>query len=183
MVRGHRVKDVEPRLARTSNAERSIEGVAACLREIDRTQDLLNRCHIDTSSSSPGDLTSRFIGASSDRSPLPVAVSPQRLRVIPPAARLQRCEPTVRIVQHARLRHRPTEERGVRRARLAAAGPSRSSVGRSIGRSNLVWLARMVQPVREAPTQRLQEGRELSQSFARGVPEHTRPSPGTRHPR
>jgi hypothetical protein len=35
MVRGHRMKNVEPGLARTSNAERAIESVTARLREID----------------------------------------------------------------------------------------------------------------------------------------------------
>ncbi len=51
IVRGHRVKDVEPGFARTSNAERPIKGITARPREIDRAQNLLNRCHIDTSSS------------------------------------------------------------------------------------------------------------------------------------
>jgi hypothetical protein len=45
IVGGHRVKDVEAGLAHTGNAERPIEGVTACFREIDCTQDLLDRCH------------------------------------------------------------------------------------------------------------------------------------------
>jgi len=51
MVRGYHVKNVEPGLARTSNAQRSIEGITARLREIDRAQDLLDSCHADTSPS------------------------------------------------------------------------------------------------------------------------------------
>ena len=46
-VGGHRVKDVEPRLAHTGNAERAVEGVTACLRQIDCAQDLLDRCHTE----------------------------------------------------------------------------------------------------------------------------------------
>lgn len=49
MVLGHRMKNVKPRLACTSNAERSTEGVAACLRKIDRAHDRPNRCHVCTS--------------------------------------------------------------------------------------------------------------------------------------
>lgn len=47
------MKDVEPRLARTRNAERSVEAVMARLREIDGAQDLLDCYYIDTSSSNP----------------------------------------------------------------------------------------------------------------------------------
>lgn len=47
------MKNVKPRLARTSNAERALEGAAACLREIDRAYDLPNRCHVGASSSVP----------------------------------------------------------------------------------------------------------------------------------
>ena len=41
----HRVKDVEPGLAHPSDAERPIEDVAACLREVDCAQDLRDRRH------------------------------------------------------------------------------------------------------------------------------------------
>ena len=44
------MKDVELGLAHTSNAERSIEGLTAGLRRIDRAQDLSNRCHFGASS-------------------------------------------------------------------------------------------------------------------------------------
>ena len=53
------MKNVEPGIARASNAERSIEGVTACLREIDGAQDLLDRRHIDTPSSISAVLLSR----------------------------------------------------------------------------------------------------------------------------
>jgi hypothetical protein len=49
MLSGHRVKDVEPGLTHTSNAERPVERVAAGLREIDCAQDLRDRCHTDAS--------------------------------------------------------------------------------------------------------------------------------------
>jgi hypothetical protein len=45
IVSGDCMEDVEPGPAHTSNAERSVKGVAAGLREINRTQDLLDRCH------------------------------------------------------------------------------------------------------------------------------------------
>jgi len=45
----HRVKNVKPGLAHTSNAERSIEGVVASLGEINCAQDLRDRFHTDTS--------------------------------------------------------------------------------------------------------------------------------------
>ena len=45
LVGRHRVKNVESRFARTSNAERPVKGISTCFREIDRTQDLLDRCH------------------------------------------------------------------------------------------------------------------------------------------
>lgn len=46
----HRVKDVEPGPAHTSNAERAVERVPTRLREIDRAQDFLDCCHIEISS-------------------------------------------------------------------------------------------------------------------------------------
>src|SRR3954462_10435909 len=43
------MQDVEPSLARASNAQGSIEGVTARLREIDCAQHLLDRCHMQAS--------------------------------------------------------------------------------------------------------------------------------------
>ena len=39
------MKDVEPGLADTSNAERTIEGITTRLCQVDRAEDLLNRGH------------------------------------------------------------------------------------------------------------------------------------------
>lgn len=45
MVSGDRMEDVESGPAHTSNAERPVKGITAGLREINRTQDLLDRRH------------------------------------------------------------------------------------------------------------------------------------------
>jgi hypothetical protein len=45
MVRRDRVKDVEPRVTRASNAERPVKGMTAGLGEVDRAHDLLYRRH------------------------------------------------------------------------------------------------------------------------------------------
>ena len=47
---GDGVKDVEFRTAHTRDTERAVEGVTACLGEIDRTKNCSNRRHTDTSS-------------------------------------------------------------------------------------------------------------------------------------
>jgi hypothetical protein len=44
-VSGHCVKDVEPRLAHTRNAEGPGEGIMACFRKIDCAQDFRDCCH------------------------------------------------------------------------------------------------------------------------------------------
>jgi len=68
------MKDVEPGLAHTSNAERAIERVAACLREIDCANNLLDRRHRNTpnrlatsTSWCPDGLRWRFCNAKSPR--------------------------------------------------------------------------------------------------------------------
>ena len=45
--RGYRVKDIKPGFARTGNAERAVESVAACFRQVDCAQYLLDRCHAE----------------------------------------------------------------------------------------------------------------------------------------
>ena len=52
LVRRHGMKNVKFGLARARDAQRPIERMITCLREIDRAQDLLDRCQTDTSPSS-----------------------------------------------------------------------------------------------------------------------------------
>ena len=48
LVRRYCVKNIELGSAAASNAERPVKGITTCLCEINRTQDLLDRCHTTT---------------------------------------------------------------------------------------------------------------------------------------